>query len=284
MVKLGDKVQYQSKDAYVTKVSSDGKTIDVIQNGQTFKDVTDFGEAVSSSSIQDLSKSNNASDMSASSAGSQRNTNQADSSDMDSNKIPAPGTGDTAGGLSADGRGKQHLDSEIVDRTSGNTQTTQASSSTSPSTTVGSTGIRAKDFGVSKEIRDKMDEPVWVRRMHGTEEVLVQANRGTLRILDKNGRRLEIGNVVSLPVRIVGLYSADEVEVVYPPYIPVVEEVPTINEGQLKNADGSNYNGTLYTINDSNEVVDVNTKQPPNMDEMPKQNTLTVASSQLDRS
>lgn len=295
MVKIGDKVSFNGRDAYVTAVNADN-SISLIQDGNTYTNVTNFGESLSTSDInKDLSskttssvaaaensKGNSVSDMSNAAPGSQRNTNQPDIADLDDNSIPAPGTGDTAAGLASDGRGKQKIQGEITDRTS---EMAPGQTTGESTTAIGATGIaaRAKAAGIPKEIRDKMDKPVYVRRLHGTEEILVQANRATLSVIDRNGRRLEVGAVVNLPVRIIGLNSAQEVEVVYPPFIQQVEPVPTNEAGQLKNPDGSNYSGSLYKLNDSNVIVNVNTNEPPNMDEMPKQQTLTVEAVKLER-
>lgn len=326
MVKVGDKVSYQGGDAFVVSTNEGNDTVNLFKDGKQIENVKSFelaqqGEVATRRSevesknlaqqvdndkpignkIQDLSKqtqsseaaamnsSRQVSDMSSAQPGSQRNTNQADTSDMNNDKMPAPGTGDSGAGLASDGRGKQHLDAEIVDKTSGNPDEGRAGGTTGDNTprtrAIGSTGTRAlsQAAGIPKDIRDKMNEPVWVRRLHGTEEVLVQANRASVAIIDRNGRRLEVGGVVNLPVRIIGMNDADNIEVVYPPFIPTVEEVPTIDAGQLKNGDGSNYTGSTYKISENNEVVNAQTNEPPNMDEMPRQERLTVAAARLER-
>ena len=230
-------------------------------------------------------KNNNPSDMSAGSAGSQRNTNQPDASDLDNSKAPAPGTGDTGAGLATDGRGKQKLDSEVKDHTSGPVTNDVNKGGPTSGTTAGVTGIAAdKGAGYSADVLKKMNEPVRVKRLLGTEEIEVLATRSSMNIIDRNGRKLTVGLTVHLPVRIVGMNSAQEIEVVYPPYLPVTEEVPYYKDGKLVNADGSNYDGSTFKLNDSNKVINIHTNAAPETDSnVPKQQTLIVDAVKLER-
>jgi len=66
---------------------------------------------------------------------------------------------------------------------------------------------------------------VTMKRLLGTEEIEVKVSRQSLRVVDKNGRKLEVGQVVNLKVKILSFGADNQVEVVYPPYVVVDKSV-----------------------------------------------------------
>jgi len=236
--KVGDKVSYLEKDAYVVSVDTAKNMVNIVQDGKTItvKENELSGTVTDEKNPNSVENTSNVTDMSKGAPGSQRNTNLVDSAENEEGGMPAPGTGDTGAGLATDGRGRQHIKEKITDRESTIEDVTKARAADrktrglevteANSTAIGASGIKAvqKQAGVSAEIREKMDEPVWVRRLIGTEEVLVQANRATVKVIDRNGRKIKIGDVVHLSVRVVGVYNASDIEVVYPPYVAVTDD------------------------------------------------------------
>jgi len=115
-----------------------------------------------------------------------------------------PGSGDTAAGLKADGK---DVDASASNKSSDN------------------------------------NAPITLKRLLGTEEIEVKVSRQSLRVVDKNGRKLEVGQVVNLRVKIESFGPDNNVEVVYPPH---VNEGPKLNDKK----DG------LVTIDNRYKVVD----------------------------
>jgi hypothetical protein len=128
------------------------------------------------------------------------------------------------------------------------------------------------------------------RRILGLEEIITYIEPVTRKIVDRNGRRIEVGTTVSLKARIIKFHGADKVEVLYPPYvnqstIPIWSsertrlELPS--QDDPKKGNGSAYEGLMFTYKDG-KVVDANgneAKQP----ELEKQEKITVKTKYIEK-
>jgi len=121
----------------------------------------------------------------------------------------------------------------------------EASNKSSTGDTAAGLKADGKDVSASAASNRPTDAnvPVIMKRLLGTEEIEVKVSRQSLRVVDKNGRKLEVGQVVNLRVRILSFGPDNQIEVVYPPYI---NEGPKLNDKK----DG------LVTIDDRYKVVD----------------------------
>lgn len=193
-----------------------------------------------------------------------------------------PGTGDTSAGLKADGRsrdaGKESIRRTTDDVGRGNVTRTSG-------TTAGVTGVRSG--ARTDNVGPDDDTPIRTRRRFGNEEMQVTISRGTLHVTDRNGRKLEVGSVVHIPVRVLGFPSGSEVEVVYPPYIPASEVIPVYDKTrkELVNPDtGLVYNpvdGSYRYEND--RVVDSRTGKVPVVEEGHVQESFVIAANMVER-
>ena len=138
------------------------------------------------------------------------------------------------------------------------------------------------------------------RRLLGTEEIVTYIEPVTRRVVDKNGRNIEIGTTVSVKARIIGFKSGgkDEAgnkgglkaEVIYPPYrigstVPIWSaernrlEIP--NQDNPDEAGGTPYEDAIFSYKDG-KVVDANgteAKRP----ELQKQEKLLIDVRHIER-
>lgn len=149
-------------------------------------------------------------------------------------------------------------------------------------TTPNDSGPGTGDTGAGLKADGKdVDSPR--RRLLGTEEIVTYIEPVTRKIVDRNGRKLEVGTTISLKARLIKFHGADKVEVLYPPYvnqsqIPIWSsernrlELPSQDDPSKGN--GSAYEGMMFSYKDG-QVVDANgneVKQP----ELEKQEKITV--------
>ena len=128
------------------------------------------------------------------------------------------------------------------------------------------------------------------RRILGTEEIITKIEPVTRKVVDRNGRKLEVGTTISLKARLIKFHGADKVEVLYPPYvigsqIPIYDnerkrlELPSQDDPSKGN--GSAYEGMMFSYKDG-QVVDANgneVKQP----ELEKQVKLEVPTKYVEK-
>jgi hypothetical protein len=119
------------------------------------------------------------------------------------------------------------------------------------------------------------------RRLLGTEEIVVYIEPVTRKVVDRNGRKLEVGTTISIKARIIGMKENGMVEVLYPPYtrtspFPVWsadrERLEYANEDNEPN--GNEYSDGIYSYRDG-KVQDANGNPPPEFEAM-KQTKLQV--------
>ena len=122
------------------------------------------------------------------------------------------------------------------------------------------------------------------RRILGLEEIVTYIEPQKRKIVDRNGRRVEVGSTVSLKARVIKFHGADKVEIAYPPYVPV-SQIPVWNEEkkQLEMANeegkpsGAKYEGMQYSYNEG-KVVDANGQEVKQEKQPIKQTKMTVES------
>jgi hypothetical protein len=134
------------------------------------------------------------------------------------------------------------------------------------------------------------------RRLLGTEEIVVYIEPVTRKIVDRNGRKIEIGTTVNLKARIIKFHGADKAEVLYPPYIPV-SNIPVWSsernrlENRLQDGDTSGepvgsgvaYEGYQYSYKDG-KVVDANGNEAKDEDfKKYKQEKLVVRTRDIEK-
>jgi hypothetical protein len=121
------------------------------------------------------------------------------------------------------------------------------------------------------------------RRLLGTEEIITKIEPVTRKVVDKNGRKLEVGTTISIKARLIKFHGADKVEVLYPPYIrqsgiPIwVEERKRLelpNQDDPTQGSGAEYLDAIYHY-ENGQVVDANGKEAPKF-EPEKQERLTI--------
>jgi hypothetical protein len=131
------------------------------------------------------------------------------------------------------------------------------------------------------------------RRLLGTEEIVTYIEPVTRRVVDRNGRTLEIGQTVSIKARIIGFKDRgrDEAgnkgglkaEVIYPPYrigstIPIWSEerkrLEIPNQDDVNVAGGAPYEDGIFSYKDG-KIVDANGNEPPKQ-ELQKQEKLVI--------
>jgi len=197
-----------------------------------------------------------------------------------------PGTGDTAAGLKADGKDVNDNAGDMLNRDNdaSRSETLPKGTDTKTSgTTAGRSGIHRG--GIRGGIRPLDDSPILTRRLMGTEELEVKISRQSLRVVDKNGRKLEVGQTVYIPVRILSFASGSEVEVVYPPYLHSTEVIPELNnqkDAMVNPETGLPYVGMDYKIA-SGKVVNSKDGKEPDRSEMPEQIVMVVKASNMER-
>ena len=122
------------------------------------------------------------------------------------------------------------------------------------------------------------------RRLLGLEELITQIEPVTRKIVDRNGRKLEVGTTVSLKARLVKFHGADKVEIAYPPYVPT-SQIPVWSEerkrlemaNEEQKPSGAAYEGMQYRY-DNGKVVDANGNEVKQEEQPIKQQKLQVES------
>jgi hypothetical protein len=122
------------------------------------------------------------------------------------------------------------------------------------------------------------------RRLLGLEELITQIEPVTRKIVDRNGRKLEVGTTVSLKARLIKFHGADKVEIAYPPYVPT-SQVPVWSDerkrlemaNEEQKPSGAVYEGMQYQYKDG-KVVDANGNEVKQEEQPIKQQKLQVES------